>query len=70
MEELAAQGIPAVESTMGGGHYLCNHAHYVLLHTLKLKQRPIPAGFIHVPLETTPETVKGIQIVLQLLGNM
>lgn len=70
MSELAAQGIPAVESTMGGGNYVCNHIQYVLLYTLKLMQRRIPAGFIHVPLKTTPETVKGIQVVLQLLGSM
>ena len=46
---LTADGIPAAISNTAGT-YLCNHVCYTTLHHLAGRGRPVPAGFIHLPL--------------------
>lgn len=46
---LAAEGIPAYVSHTAGT-YLCNQTMYTTLHALARRGRPVPAGFVHVPL--------------------
>ena len=48
--ELRINGIPAIRSYDAGG-YLCNHVFYhAMTHALEDYDKPIKAGFIHVPL--------------------
>jgi pyroglutamyl-peptidase len=46
---LTAEGIPAYVSNTAGT-FLCNQTLYRTLHDLARRERPIPAGFVHLPL--------------------
>lgn len=46
---LLAEGIPAYVSNTAGT-FLCNQTLYRTLHELTMRERTIPAGFIHLPL--------------------
>jgi len=46
---LVAEGIPAYVSNTAGT-YLCNLTLYTTLHRLAPAPRPVPAGFVHLPL--------------------
>jgi pyroglutamyl-peptidase len=46
---LTAEGIPAYVSNTAGT-FLCNQTLYRTLHELAMRERPIPAGFVHLPL--------------------
>jgi pyroglutamyl-peptidase len=48
LETLTAEGIPAYVSNTAGT-FLCNYTLYTALHALASADRPIPAGFIHLP---------------------
>jgi len=45
---LLAEGIPAYVSNTAGT-FLCNQTLYRTLHDLAMHERPIPAGFVHLP---------------------
>ena len=45
---LQENGIP-VELSLSAGAYLCNQVFYFLLHEITIHQKPIRAGFIHLP---------------------
>ncbi len=45
-DTLLAQGFPA-EISSTAGHFVCNHVFFSLMHALREKK--IPAGFVHVP---------------------
>ena len=47
-EGLLETGIPA-ELSLSAGAYLCNQVFYTLLHDISSHQKPIQAGFIHLP---------------------
>ena len=38
-----------VELSLSAGAYLCNQVYYSLLHEIAVQQKPIRAGFIHLP---------------------
>jgi pyroglutamyl-peptidase len=46
---LAAEGVPAYVSNTAGT-FLCNQTLYRTLHELAMRERTIPAGFVHLPL--------------------
>ena len=46
---LLAEGIPAYVSNTAGT-FLCNQTLYRTLHELAMRERTIPAGFVHLPL--------------------
>lgn len=54
VQELRAKGIPAAVSQTAGT-FVCNHAFYGLMHTLR-GQKKVRGGFIHVPF--LPEQTK------------
>jgi pyroglutamyl-peptidase len=45
-DAIQKQGLPA-EISSSAGHFVCNHVFYSLMHALREKR--IPAGFVHVP---------------------
>ncbi len=47
-DALLTKNIPT-ELSLSAGAYLCNQVYYVLLHEIDLQQKPIRAGFIHLP---------------------
>lgn len=47
-EALIKFGIPA-ELSLSAGAYLCNQVFYALLHNISIHQKPIQAGFVHLP---------------------
>lgn len=55
-EQLSREGIP-VTLSLSAGSFLCNQVFYSLMHHLSLRQRSIPAGFIHLP--ALPEQAAG-----------
>jgi pyroglutamyl-peptidase len=46
---LTAEGVPAYVSNTAGT-FLCNQTLYRTLHELAMRERTIPAGFVHLPL--------------------
>jgi pyroglutamyl-peptidase len=57
---LLAEGIPAYVSNTAGT-YLCNQTLYGTLHLLAAGGRPIPAGFIHLPLLPSMVAAAGVE---------
>jgi pyroglutamyl-peptidase len=45
---LVEKDIP-VELSLSAGSYLCNQVYYALMHAIAAQQKPIRAGFIHLP---------------------
>lgn len=48
INELQKQGYPAQMSN-SAGTYLCNFVMYQMLHYIETNQKPIKAGFVHIP---------------------
>jgi pyroglutamyl-peptidase len=57
---LTREGIPAFISN-NAGTYLCNQTLYGTLHLLAAGGRPIPAGFIHLPLLPSMVAAAGVE---------
>lgn len=61
--ELRARGIPVALSRDPGG-YVCNHLFYGLMHRIRRRRHPPPAGFMHIPsLPAAGESVTLEQLV-------
>jgi pyroglutamyl-peptidase len=57
---LLAEGIPAYVSNTAGT-YLCNQTLYRTLHLLATRGRPVPTGFIHLPLLPSMVAAAGVE---------
>lgn len=57
---LLAEGIPAYVSS-SAGTYLCNQTMYATLHMLARRARPVPAGFVHLPLLPAMVAASGLE---------
>jgi pyroglutamyl-peptidase len=57
---LLAQGVPAYVSNTAGT-YLCNQTLYTTLHRLAGRGRPVPAGFVHLPLLPSMVAASGLE---------
>jgi pyroglutamyl-peptidase len=63
----------AVSYSEDAGRYLCNQLFYVALEYLECRSIPIPAGFIHLPLERdypTPRAVDGLSRIIRILKDL
>jgi pyroglutamyl-peptidase len=60
LEALLAEGVPAYISNTAGT-YLCNQTMYGTLHRLVRGGRPVPAGFIHLPLLPAMVAASGLE---------
>lgn len=58
---LVAEGIPAYVSNTAGT-YLCNLTLYTTLHRLATASRPVPAGFVHLPLSPALVAASGQEL--------
>lgn len=62
----------AVSYSDDAGRYLCNQLFYVALECLQCQSIPIPAGFIHLPLERdypTPRVIDGLSRIIRILKD-
>ena len=61
LSALTAEGIPAYVSNTAGT-YLCNLTLYTTLHRLATGPRPVPAGFVHLPLSPAMVAASGQEL--------
>ncbi len=65
---LHADKIPC-ELSLSAGTFVCNHVFYALMHQAALQQRPLRAGFVHVPaLSVLPlvHMVRALHVTLEV----
>jgi pyroglutamyl-peptidase len=69
LDALTTAGVPAYISSTAGT-YLCNFVLYRTLHALQERERPTPAGFVHVPLAASMVAATGADAPSMDVGLM
>lgn len=59
-----------VSMSEDAGRYLCNQLLFHTLHALTRIPRPVPAGFIHLPLETEYPTDRAVDALVLAIQSM